>query len=334
MSAQNGEPSVDAGADSLAELAAKLERKNEEIKIIQQISAEVIATLELDEILEVSLKTMEAALEFQHCMILLAAPSGESLELAASRGYEASGLGAEVKIGQGVIGVAAKRQRIMRMGNIQSQLTYLSAVRSRMQASGQSEGVEDVVALPGLANAQSQIAIPLVIRDRLVGVFAVESDRPSAFDELDEFLLSIVANQVAGAIDNARLRDQEVERTAELDRAVGQLSSLNETLESKVEERTADLSSALSEVKREKELSETLLNRMAPPEVIPLMLEEKLAVGRLTTTVLFSDLVGFTEFSSGMEPDEIFSRLNHFFRAPLEMPFSARCRFRIGLTIC
>ena len=313
MSAQNGEPSVDAGADSLAELAAKLERKNEEIKIIQQISAEVIATLELDEILEVSLKTMEAALEFQRCMILLAAPSGESLELAASRGYEASGLGAEVKIGQGVIGVAAKRQRIMRMGNIQSQLTYLSAVRSRMQASGQSEGVEDVVALPGLANAQSQIAIPLVIRDRLVGVFAVESDRPSAFDELDEFLLSIVANQVAGAIDNARLRDQEVERTAELDRAVGQLSSLNETLESKVEERTADLSSALSEVKREKELSETLLNRMAPPEVIPLMLEEKLAAGRLTTTVLFSDLVGFTEFSSGMEPDEIFSRLNHFF---------------------
>ena len=313
MSAQNGEPSVDAGADSLAELAAKLERKNEEIKIIQQISAEVIATLEFDEILEVSLKTMEAALEFQHCMILLAAPSGESLELAASRGYEASGLGAEVKIGQGVIGVAAKRQRIMRMGNIQSQLTYLSAVRSRMQASGQSEGVEDAVALPGLANAQSQIAIPLVIRDRLVGVFAVESDRPSAFDELDEFLLSIVANQVAGAIDNARLRDQEVERTAELDRAVGQLSSLNETLESKVEERTADLSSALSEVKREKELSETLLNRMAPPEVIPLMLEEKLAAGRLTTTVLFSDLVGFTEFSSGMEPDEIFSRLNHFF---------------------
>ena len=201
----------------------------------------------------------------------------------------------------------------MRMGNIQSQLTYLSAVRNQMQASGQSEEVKDVASLPGLASAQSQIAIPLVIRDRLVGVFAVESERPNAFDELDEFLLSIIANQVAGAIDNARLREQEVERAAALDRAVGELSSLNETLEIKVEERTADLSSALDEVKREKELSETLLNRMAPPEVIPLMLQDKLAASKINTTVLFSDLEGFTGFSSGMEPDEIFSRLNHFF---------------------
>ena len=266
MSAQDDNPSVGGDGDSVAELTARLERKNEETRIIQQISAEVIATLELDEILEVSLRTMEAALEFQHCMILLASPSGEALELVASRGYETSGLGAEVKIGQGVIGVAAKRRRIMRMGNIQSQLTYLSAVRTQMQASGQSEAVKDIVALPGLTNAQSQIAIPLVIRDRLVGVFAVESEQPSAFDELDEFLLSIIANQVAGAIDNARLREREVERAAQLDRAVGELSSLNETLETKVEERTADLSSAL-----------------------------------------------ITEFSSGMEPDEIFSRLNHFF---------------------
>ena len=313
MSAQDGNASADGVADTLQDLTAKLARKNEEIRIIQQISAEVIATLELDEILDVSLKTMAAALEFKHCMILLASPSGEALQLAVSRGYETSGVGAEVKLGQGVIGVAAKRRRIMRMGNIQSQLTYLSAVRAQMQASGQSEGVQEVVPLPGLANPQSQLAIPLVIRDRLVGVFAVEAERPNAFDELDEFLLSIIANQVAGAIDNTRLHQQEIERTAELDRAVGELSSLNETLETKVEERTADLSSALSEVKREKELSENLLNRMAPPEVIPLMLEDKLAAGKLNTTILFSDLEGFTEFSSGMEPDEVFSRLNHFF---------------------
>ena len=297
----------------MQELTAKLARKNEEIRIIQQISAEVIATLELDEILDVSLKTMAAALEFKHCMILLASPSGEALQLAASRGYATSGVGAKVKVGQGVIGVAAKRRRIMRMGNIQSQLTYISAVRAQMQASGQSEGVQEAVPLPGLANPQSQLAIPLVIRDRLVGVFAVEAERANAFDALDEFLLSIIANHVAGAIDNARLHEQEIERAAELDRAVGALSSLNETLETKVEERTADLTSALSEVKREKELSENLLNRMAPPEVIPLMLEDKLAAGKLNTTILFSDLQGFTEFSSGMEPDEIFSRLNHFF---------------------
>ena len=84
MSAQHENAPAREGTDALAELTAKLARKNEEIRIIQQISAEVLATLELDEILDVSLKTMAAALEFNHCMILLASPSGEVLQLAAS----------------------------------------------------------------------------------------------------------------------------------------------------------------------------------------------------------------------------------------------------------
>ena len=74
MSAQDDNPSVGGDGDSVAELNARLERKNEEIRIIQQVSAEVIATLELDEILKVSLRTMEAALEFQHSEELLHLP--------------------------------------------------------------------------------------------------------------------------------------------------------------------------------------------------------------------------------------------------------------------
>ena len=128
------------------------------------------------------------------------------------------------------------------MGNIQSQLTYLSAVRSRVEAAGRDDDVPDVAALPGLSGVQSQIAIPLVIKERLVGVFAVESAEANAFDELDEILLSIIANQVAAAIDNSRLHQNEVERSQQLDKAVAELSRLNETLESQVEERTAELS--------------------------------------------------------------------------------------------
>ena len=52
------------------------------------------------------------------------------------------------------------------------------------------------VELPGLDGVQSQIGIPLVIKDRLVGVFGVESAEPNAFDALDELLLAGVAEDV------------------------------------------------------------------------------------------------------------------------------------------
>ena len=244
-------------------LNEKLARKSEEVRIIQQISSEINATLDLEHILELILASMDAVLGFKNAMVLLADSDSEQVTLAASRGYEDGHVGAHVKFGQGVIGVSAKRQRIMRMGNIQSQMTYLAAVRARAEAAGEAVGSTDEISLPGLEGVQSQIAIPLVVQDRLVGVFAVESVTTNAFDEIDEVLLSIVSNQVASAIDNARLHQAEMERTQQLDKAVADLSKLNETLEGNVAERTKELTKALDEVNREKKLSESLLSRMA-----------------------------------------------------------------------
>jgi adenylate cyclase len=294
-------------------LNAQLARKTDEVRIIQQISSQLTSTLDLETILDVTLTAMDTVLGFRHGMILLAGESDEVLRVAASRGYDNAGIGAEVPFGHGVFGVVAKRRRIMRMGNIQSQRAYLASVRKQMEAAGKGGELGRQVELPGIDGVQSQIGIPLVIKDRLVGVFGVESAAANAFDELDELLLSIVANQIANAIDNARLHLAEVERLKELDHANAELSRLNETLEASVEARTAELTTALADVQRQKELSEDLLERMAPPAVIPLMLDDKLVARRLEVSVLFTDLEGFTAYSSGMEPDEIFSQLNHYF---------------------
>jgi len=199
-----GEPSVREqmlqNQEVIDDLNSKLARKSEEVKIIQQISTEIVATLELDKILDTILAAMDSVLGFEHCMILLAAQTEEDkLVLTASRGYEDSGVGVEVPFGQGVIGVVAKKRRMMRMGNIQTQLAYQANVRKRMQEADGGDTVQEMAKLPGLENAQSQIAIPLLVQDKLVGVFAVESEKGNAFDELDGVLLSIVANQVASA---------------------------------------------------------------------------------------------------------------------------------------
>jgi adenylate cyclase len=293
-------------------LNAQLARKTDEVRIIQQISSEISATLDLDRIMAISLAAMDAVLGFQHSMILLADEAAQSLRVAACRGYGESKVGAEIPVGQGIFGVAANRRRVVRIGNIGAQRAYLSGVRARLVAAGQSD-LAPAAELPGLPDAQSQLGIPLVVKDRLVGVLGVESAAPNAFDVLDEMLLSIVGNQIATGIDNGRLHRSSIERSRALDAANAELLRLAETLEAKVTERTAELSAALQQVQHEKELSWKLLRHMAPPEVIPLMLEEKLAARRLNVTIMFTDLEGFTAYSAGMEPDEVFSQLNDFF---------------------
>jgi adenylate cyclase len=319
------EPQVPSVRDQLVDnqkiidrLNTELARKTDEVRIIQQISSEISSTLDLDRILAISLDAMETVLGFRHSMILLASGDERVLTVAASRGYDGGRTGAEIPLGQGVLGVAARRRRVVRMGNVATQRAYLTGVRARTEAAGQA-ALEPTVEMPGLADAQSQLAIPLVVKDRLVGVLGVESATANAFDELDEMLLSIVGNQVATGIDNARMHLSAIERSRQLDAANAELSRLNETLEAGVAARTAELSAALDQVRREKELSETLLRRMAPPEVIPLMLQDRLLARRLDVAVMFTDVVGFTAYSSGMEPDEVFSQLNEFFGAAGEI---------------
>ena len=188
------------------ELNARLQRRDREVKIIQQISGEINSTLDLDHMLGIILVALDRVLGFEHCMILLSDEAAANLSVAALRGFEGQKAGATIPVGQGPIGVAARRRRVVRMAAMAAQMGYVAAVRGEM---GQDQAQ---VKLPGLPNVQSQIAIPLVVKDRLVGVLAVESATVSAFDALDELLLSIVANQVASAIDNARLYLHEQER--------------------------------------------------------------------------------------------------------------------------
>ncbi|MBE7437219.1 MAG: GAF domain-containing protein [Spirochaetales bacterium] len=179
------------------ELNQQLRRKADEIEIIQAISSEILNTLDLERIFETVLRTMDEVFGFHHALILLKAAEKDQLIVAASRGYEQPGIGARVNFGQGVIGVVAARRKIIRMGGVASQMMYAGAVRDAL-------GMEEkTVALPGLPGALSQMAIPLLSRDHLVGVFAVESAEPAAFKAMDEKILSIVGNQIAAALENA-----------------------------------------------------------------------------------------------------------------------------------
>jgi class 3 adenylate cyclase len=249
-----------------------LAKKSNEVRIIQQISSEITSTLDLDEVLVIVLRALERVLGFQYSMVLLKDLAEAKLRVFASRGYEPSGVGAELGFGQGILGVVAERKRMMRIGNIGASIAYLASIRARMEAEGDITPGGAAAPLPGLAKAQSQLALPLLVKDRLVGVLAVESPKANAFDELDEIVLTIVANQAATAIDNARTY-QMVEKLSRLKRFFSP------------------------------QLAELIVTGGA---------DDPLKTHRRDVTVVFLDLRGFTAFAETAEPEEVMSVLREY----------------------
>jgi len=249
-----------------------LARKSNDVRIIQQISSEITSTLDLDEVLGIVLRAMDRVLGFAHSMILLKDLAADVLRVAATRGYADEGAGAQVLLGEGVIGVVGERRKMMRIGNIGASMRYLKSVRARMEAAGEVGPGEAPVSMPGLPDAQSQLALPLTVKDRLVGVLVVESRTPNAFDELDEVLLRIVGNQAATAIDNARTY-----------RMVEQLGRLKRFFSP--------------------QLAELIIRGGA---------DDPLKTHRREITVVFLDLRGFTAFAETSEPEELMGVLREY----------------------
>ncbi len=205
---------------TVAELAKALERREYEARVLQQVTRELNSTLDLDRLLELVLRTMDELFGFRHSLVLLAEGT-DVLRVVAGRGYEGAGVGAEVQVGTGVIGMVAKKRRIMRVTGLRARRSYVAAVRQRVEAEGLVGAVGAGAPPPGLPDVESQIAIPLVIEDDLIGVFAVESTESNVFSPEDERLVATVANQAASAIQSARLiatlEDKVRTRTAELE---------------------------------------------------------------------------------------------------------------------
>jgi adenylate cyclase len=164
----------------------------------------------LNDLLESALQLLKEQFGFEHTMILLAEERHGKLLTIASQGYAEHGAGSEIGIGDGLIGMVARAKRALRLSAIDHSLRYAHAVRQRAKAISGADVVSREVPLPGLPGAAAQIAVPLVIQGRLIGVLAVESADPMAFMVREETLLTIVATQLAVGIDQLGRDTEEV----------------------------------------------------------------------------------------------------------------------------
>jgi adenylate cyclase len=164
-------------------------------------AAHVAACQDLDELLNTTLGDVESLLGVRHAMILMLDAPGKRLYTVASRGYAQSGAGADIPLGQGVIGMAAAERCAIRIAFTIAEYSYGRAVRERTAQSELASQLETAIPFAGLANPQSQIAVPILApQQRLLGVLYCDSDEERRFNHEDEDALMVFASQLGGAI--------------------------------------------------------------------------------------------------------------------------------------
>jgi putative methionine-R-sulfoxide reductase with GAF domain len=178
--------------------------------------AQVIArSADLAALLEDLLAALAAHLDVTHAMVLMLDAPGKRLYTVASRGYPQSGVGSEIALGCGVIGVAAEQRTPIRITHMTAEYSYVRAMRERAELAGLGARLETAIPLPGLADSRSQLAAPVVAGGVLLGVLYVESPQDMRFNYDDEDALVALAAQLGMAIRSL----QEAESAPEPDGA-------------------------------------------------------------------------------------------------------------------
>ncbi len=160
----------------------------------------VAACSSLEGLFEATLQAMTEAFHIRHAMLLMHDPQRARLYTIASLGYAESGIGSEIAVGDGVIGICARERVPIRIGYMTSEYAYGSNMREQLAASGETDTLETAIPLPGLPEAHSQMAVPIIAFGSLLGVLYVESVTDLHFGYDEEDALVCFAAQLGLAI--------------------------------------------------------------------------------------------------------------------------------------
>ncbi|QDF96736.1 GAF domain-containing protein [Azoarcus sp. DD4] len=166
---------------------------------LRACAEQLSAATDLDALLGKLLDGLERQFGVEHAMVLMLDEAGGRLYTVASRGYPSSGVGSEIALGDGVIGVAARERTPIRIGHFTAQYSYGRAIRDSLARQG-GAGIETEIPLPGLPDSCSQLAVPIMACQRLLGVLYVESVQDLRFGYDDEDALVTLAGQVGACI--------------------------------------------------------------------------------------------------------------------------------------
>jgi sigma-B regulation protein RsbU (phosphoserine phosphatase) len=162
------------------------------LETLAEIGREMSSILDLDALLTRIANLTKRLVDYRTFGILLLNEAEQVLEMKLAVRYGKGAESKQMKLGEGLVGWAALHKEPVLVADVSTDTRYVNLVE----------------------DARSELVIPMLIKDRCIGVFDLESPELSAFTKEHKELLTLLASQAAVAIDNARLYD-EVRRNEE-----------------------------------------------------------------------------------------------------------------------
>jgi signal transduction histidine kinase len=191
-----------------ARLYSETRRRAEELGLLHEVGRSLVATLEIERVLEAGVRNLARIVEASDAYLMLTSADGKELEIAAVAGEHPELLGRRLSLqppGGNLASLAIHRREPLI--------------------------VEDALASPmvdqdlrSLSGGRGVVAVPLVVRDRAIGAIVITDPRgPRLFTPAEVERAASIANQLAAAVENARLYEDLRRSYAELERAQQQI---------------------------------------------------------------------------------------------------------------
>lgn len=162
------------------------------LETLAEIGREMSSILDLDQLLTRIASLTKRLIDYRTFGILLLNEQTQELEMKLAVSYGKGAEAKRMKLGEGLVGWAALHKEPVLVADVSKDPRYVNLVD----------------------DARSELVIPMLIKDRCIGVFDLESPELDAFTKEHKELLTLLASQAGVAIDNARLYE-EVRRNEE-----------------------------------------------------------------------------------------------------------------------
>jgi len=168
----------------------------EAFELLAETGREVAAVLDLDQLLARIAQLAKRVIDYRTFGILLLNESTNELEMKVAVQYGEQIALPKVPLGEGLVGYAALHCEAVVVPDVSQDPRYIKVV-------------DDV---------RSEAAIPMLIKDRCIGIFDLESPELDAFAKRDIEILTLLASQAAVAIENARLYEEVSRNEARMEK--------------------------------------------------------------------------------------------------------------------
>jgi sigma-B regulation protein RsbU (phosphoserine phosphatase) len=169
-----------------ARLFERIRRDADAFETLAEIGRDVAAVLDLDELFTRIAQLTKTVIDYRTFGILLLNEERGELEMKLAVQYGEKVDVPRVRLGEGLVGYAALHREPVLVPDVSQDPRYIKVV----------------------PDVRSELAIPLMLKDRCIGVVDLESPELDAFSKRDVEILTLLASQAAVAIENARLYEE------------------------------------------------------------------------------------------------------------------------------